>query len=746
VIGRKLSHYEILEPLGAGGMGEVYRARDSKLGRDVAIKVLPTDRALSENARRRFQREAMAASSLNHPNIITIHEINSQDNIDFIVMEYVRGLSLAAMIRQSRLAVPQGLRFCVQIADAVAKAHGAGIIHRDLKPGNVMITEDGLVKVLDFGLAKFSHDAGSEETMEAGAAPELNLTLPGSTTGTIAYMSPEQARGETVDFRSDIFSFGIVMFQMFSGELPFSGTNTMAVLHNLHFNPPRELASACPDAPKALSALIAKMLEKQPAKRVQTMPEVAAELRGIARAQQWSLSQVSGVAPSFSEFVPPAAARSNWLRKRELWVAAAVLILAGAIAGGRFLLNRRAETWTTAAEVTPADDNSYEIYTQARGYLDHYERPGNIDQSIKLLGRAIQLDPKSAASYAALSEAYSRKNGQNPDPQWMKLASEYAHQAVELNDDLALAHISLGVVEMKSGQAEEAEKQFRRAADLDPKSSQPPFWLGVLYDKSDKQRKQAIEELQHGLQLDPNNWQIYMELGLSKFQSADYKEAAANWEQALKLEPDNVAALENLGGVYHTLDRDDDAATALQHALEIQPSADGYNNLGTIRFYQGRYQDAVSAFEKTVSLAANNYDNWANLADAYRWTPGDNAKATQAYAQAIQLIREEIAKTPQDLDLRTSLAMYLAKNGKKQDALTELQPVEREPKKDAAIWYKSAVVYELCGHRDQALAALATAVKQGQSLSDIKSEPELASLRADPRYHLTILGPASSGH
>src|SRR5579872_7630263 len=184
VTGRRLSHYDILEDLGAGGMGVVYRARDTRLGRDVAIKVLPTDRPLRETARARFQREAMTASSLNHPNIITIYEIGTEDNTDFIVMELVRGTTLSSMVHKRTLLIEEAIRYGIQIADALTKAHVAGIIHRDLKPGNIMITEDGLVKVLDFGLAKFDPSMATidSDTNDAERTNVFTLTLPGSLT------------------------------------------------------------------------------------------------------------------------------------------------------------------------------------------------------------------------------------------------------------------------------------------------------------------------------------------------------------------------------------------------------------------------------------------------------------------------------------------------------------------------------------------------------------------------------------
>jgi len=745
VIGRRLSHYDILADLGAGGMGVVYRAHDTRLDRDVAIKVLPTDRPLSETARRRFQREAMAASALNHPNIITIYEVNSEGNTDFIVMEYVRGATLSSVLKKRRLELSEAIRYCIQIADAVTKAHAAGIIHRDLKPGNIMVTEDGLVKVLDFGLAKFdpAMATADSEITDAERTNQFTLTQPGAVTGTVAYMSPEQARGERVDARSDIFSFGIVMFEMFSGHLPFMGPNSIALLHNLHFSPPRDLTQLRPDVPKPLVSLISRMLEKKTEKRIQAMSEVASELRRgavglVDGPRTWHPSEAT---------IDMVQSPASWLgrfSKRHMGMAAGLcllLVLAG-IGGGR-LFRKPKPAQPGGAQPSPVEDNAYALYRRAREDLDHSDRDGNIDAAIKLLERAVQLDPQSAASYAALGEAYESKNIFNPDQQWTKLASEYANKAVSLDNYLAASHVSLGLVKMSAGDSAEAEKQFGAAADLDPKSAIPHRDFGLLYDKTGK-ADQATEELKHALQLDPNDWKTYMAMGLHAYQAGQFKEAASAWETALKLEPDNVPALRNLGAVYHSLGQDDDAVAALQHALEIKPDSDVYNNLGTILFYQGKYDKAVPAFEKAVELGANKYDSWGNLGDAYRWSSNKKEKAKPAYEHAVQLAREEIAKNPNQMELRADLALYLAKTGDKDRALKELKPVEEAHDANPSDLYTSALVYELCGKRGQALDALLAAVKAGQDLNDIKNEPEFVSLRADPRYHLQILSAAAA--
>ena len=237
MIGSTISHYEVVEKLGEGGMGVVYKARDSRLKRLVALKVLPPEKVADPERKRRFVEEAQAASALNHPNIVTVHDIGQSDGVDFIAMEYVEGHTLGELIGRRGLKLHEALRIATQIADALAKAHAAGIVHRDLKPGNVMVTPEGRVKVLDFGLAKLTETAlvsSEDPTLTAAQSTEYGMIM-----GTAAYMSPEQAEGKKVDARSDIFSFGSVLYEMLIGRGAFRRDNpalTLAAV--LHLEPP----------------------------------------------------------------------------------------------------------------------------------------------------------------------------------------------------------------------------------------------------------------------------------------------------------------------------------------------------------------------------------------------------------------------------------------------------------------------------------------------------------------------------
>jgi len=274
MLGRMLSHYEILEKLGEGGMGVVWRARDTRLNRIVAIKTLPADKLADEGRKRRFIHEAQAASALNHPNIVTIHEIASEDGTDFLVMEYVDGKTLGQLIPRRGMRLDELLRYAIQTADGLAKAHAAGIVHRDLKPGNIMVTGEGRVKLLDFGLAKLTEPVQPDEDSRTRTIqPD---TEDGAIVGTAAYMSPEQAESKPVDARSDIFSFGAVLYEMATGTRAFQGDSKLSTLSAVLRENPKPPSQIVADVPRELERIIARCLRKDPARRFQAMPDPCA--------------------------------------------------------------------------------------------------------------------------------------------------------------------------------------------------------------------------------------------------------------------------------------------------------------------------------------------------------------------------------------------------------------------------------------------------------------------------------------
>jgi len=276
IAGARLGPYEILHPIGAGGMGEVHRARDVTLGRDAAIKVLPAEVATDYERLARFQREARTTSALNHPNIVTIYDVAEQDGTAYIAMEFVEGLTLSALIANGPLPIDQTIRVSAQIADGLATAHEAGIMHRDIKPANIMITGDGGVKILDFGLAKTVAVAG------ARTIPGLRQTSPtreGFIVGTPHYMSPEQLSGDTIDARSDQFALGVVLYQMLSARPPFDGRTVASIIKEILLTTPPPLRTVRHDMPEDLEDVVNRCLEKDPSDRFSSTAAVAAAIR-----------------------------------------------------------------------------------------------------------------------------------------------------------------------------------------------------------------------------------------------------------------------------------------------------------------------------------------------------------------------------------------------------------------------------------------------------------------------------------
>ena len=388
-----LSHYRIVSKLGAGGMGEVYLAQDTKLDRKVALKILSADLATNRNRMERFVREAKAAAALNHPNIAHVYEIGESEGINFIAMEYVEGLTLHVKIHRERTEIRTLLRYLQHVAEGLAKAHAAGIVHRDLKPDNIMITREGHAKILDFGLAKLIEPRLAESVPDEGAGDAATAIMqqhstPGVIMGTVGYMSPEQAQGKTnqIDQRSDIFSFGCILFEAATGHKPFEGDSVVKSLHSLIYEPAPQIKDLNPSAPPDLQRIIRRCLAKDPEERSQAIKDVAIELKELRRELDAGADFETTVPPSGhsettssdttvqstaagSRSISPAVSSAEYvvqgLKQHKLFVGLAVVILIGAVALFAYYQHaRNSEVAIESIAVLPLDNSSSDPDTE----------------------------------------------------------------------------------------------------------------------------------------------------------------------------------------------------------------------------------------------------------------------------------------------------------------------------------------------------------------------------------------------
>lgn len=720
MIGQTVGSYRVLARLGEGGMGVVYKALDVRLHRHVALKALSAESSTDEQ-RRRFLQEARAASALNDPHIVTIHDILTEGGTDYLVMELVEGRTLREIVMDGPVPVSRALDWTAQIAEALALAHSAGIVHRDLKPANVMVTSRGLVKILDFGIAKIA-PTSEEETADA-------LTRVNAVMGTADYMSPEQARGAQLDHRSDIFSLGAIFYELLTGIRAFQGANTLARLHAVLNDPIVPVRTHNSSIPEEVDAIVRKTLERPIEHRYQTMDRLALDIRAVMSAAPSTVASSVTLAPT----AVPAVASGDG--RRWVWAVAGVAVVVVAIVGAV-----QSGVWPgrdngmpePAAIVEPA--NAFEHTQVGLGLLQRYNVPGNVDKAIVAFEAAVALDKAFAPAWAGLARAYWRQQKTTRDQAWSARAIDAATQAVALNPYLSAAHVSLGFAQLEASDRPAATATLNHALVLDPNNADAVRGLGELAEREGR-LDDAAAHYAKAVNLAPGDWEFAVLAGNIPYRAGRYAEALDWYQKAVAASPDNAVPLRLLGAANHMIGDYGAAASAFQKSIAIQPTAATYTNLGTALFYQGQYRESLPAFEKAVEMAPSNPVNWGNMADAYRWVPGNRKQSEDAYQRAIQLLDQALAKDAVNVQNRSRLALFLAKSGDKTRALSEVRRVLSGEARDVNSLYRAAVTYDLCGDRARALATLEQALTGGYALAEVKTDPELTDLRSDVRYH-----------